>query len=274
MKTSKIGQIIKWIFIVFFTIFCLAPILWMGLSSFKGTDELYLFPPILIPKKITIDNYTYILSKGNFLRYFANSVYVSVVATILTVAINTMAGYALAKFRFRGRDFFLILFIATLMIPLEVIMIPIFKMVSMLKLSNTFLGIIIPPSASPTGIFIMRQYMLGIPDELIEASYLDGASEWKIFVRIILPLARPVLAVLTIFSFMWRWNDYLWPLIVLNDPKKYTIQLAISNFMGQYTVDWNSILAMGIIGILPILVIYIVFQRYFVSGMVTSGLKG
>jgi alpha-1,4-digalacturonate transport system permease protein len=166
------------------------------------------------------------------------------------------------------------LFISTLMIPLEVIMIPIFRVITKLGMANSLLGIIIPPSASPTGIFIMRQYILGIPDEIIEAAYLDGASEWNIFTRVIIPMSKPVIAVLTIFSFMWRWNDYLWPLIVLSDPKKYTIQLAISNLMGQYTVDWNSILAMGVIGIFPLLIIYFVFQKYFVSGGLSTGLKG
>jgi alpha-1,4-digalacturonate transport system permease protein len=274
MRPIKFGAIIKWIVIIFFIVFCLLPLIWILLSSFKGTNELYLFPPTIIPKEGTLDNYRYILSKGNFLRYFFNSLFVAIAATILTVFINTMSGYALAKFNFRGRNFFLMLFISTLMIPLEVIMIPIFKIVSNLGLANTLLGIIIPPSASPTGIFIIRQYILTIPDEIIEAAYIDGAPEWKVFTNIIVPMARPVIAVLTIFSFMWRWNDYLWPLIVLSDPKKYTIQLAIANFMGQYTIDWNSILAMGVVGIIPLLIIYIIFQKQFISGVVTSGLKG
>lgn len=274
MRSLRVGIIIKWVIILFLLVFCLLPLLWMALSSLKGTEELYLYPPTVIPREPTLDNYNYILSKGDFLTYFFNSFFVAVFATLLTVTINTMAGYALAKFEFKGRFFFLMLFISTLMIPLEVIMIPIFKVLATLGLSNTLIGIIIPPSAAPTGIFIVRQYMLGVPDEIIESAYIDGASEWKVFTRIVIPIAKPVIAVLTIFSFIWRWNDYLWPLIVLNDPKKYTIQLAIANLMGQYAIDWNSILSMGVIGVIPMLIIYLIFQRQFVSGMIASGLKG
>lgn len=274
MIRSSFIKVLKWIIIIFFMMFCIFPLLWMVISSFKNINELYNFPPTLLPNNFTFENFIIVLSKGNFIRYFINSTIVAVSATLLTVLINTMSGYALAKFDFIGRSFFLMLFISTLMIPLEVIMIPIFRVITKLGMANSLLGIIIPPSASPTGIFIMRQYILGIPDEIIEAAYLDGASEWNIFTRVIIPMSKPVIAVLTIFSFMWRWNDYLWPLIVLSDPKKYTIQLAISNLMGQYTVDWNSILAMGVIGIFPLLIIYFVFQKYFVSGGLSTGLKG
>ena len=185
-----------------------------------------------------------------------------------------MAGFALAKYRFRGDTFLLIAFISTLMIPLEVIMIPIFKVISFLGLYNTLWGIIIPPAATPTGVFLMRQYMLTVPNDLLEATRIDGAGEWRIFWSIILPIAKPILAVLAIFSFMWRWDDFLWPLIVISEPSKYTVQLAISNFIGQFDVDWGSLLAMSVVTMIPVLIVFLIFQKYFVSGMVTSGVKG
>lgn len=159
------------------------------------------------------------------------------------------------------------------MIPLEVIMIPIFKVISFLGLYNNLLSIIIPPAATPTGVFLLRQYLLSVPDELLEAARIDGASEWRIYSRIILPVCKPILAVLAIFSFMWRWDDFLWPLIGISDPSLYTIQLALSNFIGEFNVDWGSLLAMSVITMIPVLVVFLMFQRYFVSGMVTSGMK-
>ncbi|MGO4272030.1 carbohydrate ABC transporter permease, partial [Paenibacillus sp. TAF58] len=136
------------------------------------------------------------------------------------------------------------------------------------------LAIIIPPAATPTGVFLMRQYLLTVPEELLEAARMDGASEWKIYWRIILPIAKPMLAVLAIFSFMWRWDDFLWPLVAISDPSKYTIQLALSNFIGEFNVDWGSLLAMSVITMIPVLAVFLAFQRYFVSGMITSGMKG
>jgi alpha-1,4-digalacturonate transport system permease protein len=251
----------------------LIPVIWVALSAFKGGTELFAWPPTIIPKRFTLDNFIVAFNKGNFGLYFWNSTYSTIAATIITLIINTMAGYAFAKFKFKGNHFIFLAFISTLMIPLEVIMIPIFQVLKMFKMYNSIWGIIIPPAATPTGVFLMRQYLLSVPDELLEAARIDGASEWKIFYRIIIPIAKPVLAVLTIFSFMWRWNDFLWPLLVINNPKLYTMQLAIANFSGQFSVDWNSLLAMAVVTMIPVLVIFLIFQKQFVRGMVVSGMK-
>ena len=159
------------------------------------------------------------------------------------------------------------------MIPLEVIMIPIFTVISQLKLYNNYLGIIIPPAATPTGLFLVRQYLLTVPNELLESARIDGAGEWKIFWRLIVPIAKPILATLAIFSFTWRWNDFLWPLLVIGKPEMYTIQLALSNFIGEFNVDWNGLLAMSVVTMLPVLVMFLIFQKQFVKGMATSGMK-
>ncbi|WP_339241884.1 carbohydrate ABC transporter permease [Paenibacillus sp. FSL R5-0517] len=252
----------------------LLPVLWVVISALKTNSDLYSFPPKLWPDPVTFEHFREAFKKGNFGLYFMNSTIVTLSSTLLLLLINSMAGFALAKYRFRGSSIILIAFISTLMIPIEVIMIPIFKVLSALGMYNSLLAIIIPPAATPTGVFLMRQYLLSVPDELLEAARMDGAGEWKIYWSIILPIAKPILAVLAIFSFMWRWDDFVWPLIAISDPSKYTIQLALSNFIGEYNVDWGSLLAMSVITMLPVLIVFMVFQRYFVSGMITSGMKG
>ncbi len=272
MKVSK--NLMVYLVLIIISAFFLLPVIWIVLSSFKAGTSLYKWPPELIPSQPSIENYIIAFKKGNFGLFFYNSFMVTILSTMVTLVINTMAGFALAKYKFKGRDFLLIGFISTLMIPLEVIMIPIFQVITKLNLYNTFVGIIVPPAATPTGLFLMRQYLLSVPDELLEAARIDGASEWRIFVKLILPISKPVLSVLTIFSFMWRWNDFLWPLIVISTPEKYTVQLAISNFVGQYNVDWNGLLAISVITMIPVLIVFLIFQKQFVKGMVTSGLKG
>lgn len=249
------------------------PVIWVILSSLKDSTELYSWPPKFIPDNPTLENFMAAFDKGNFGRYFLNSTIVTVTATFLTLLINTMAGYALAKYRFKGDTFLLIAFISTLMIPLEVIMTPIFIVISKLGLYNTLWGIIIPPAATPTGVFLIRQYLLSVPDDLLEAARIDGAGEWKIFWTIIIPIAKPVISVLAIFSFMWRWDDFIWPLIVISDPTKYTVQLALSNFIGEYNVDWGSLLAMSVVTMIPVLIVFLVFQKQFIQGLATSGMK-
>lgn len=271
LKTSS--KISLYLLLIGLAALWLFPVLWIVLSSFKTNNDLYQFPPRFWPSPITFEHFTDAFEKGNFGRYFMNSTIVTVSSTVLLLLINSMAGFALAKYRFKGDTILLIGFVSTLMIPLEVIMIPIFKVLSFLGLFNSLLALIIPPAATPTGVFLLRQYLLSVPDELLEAARIDGASEWRIYSRIILPVCKPILAVLAVFSFMWRWDDFLWPLIGISKPSLYTIQLALSNFIGEFNVDWGSLLAMSVITMIPVLVVFLVFQRQFVSGMVTSGMK-
>ena len=249
------------------------PIIWIFLSSFKNQSELFTYPLTMLPADPTLENYKAAFKTGNFIRYFNNSLFVAVVSTLITIMINTMAGYALSKYIFKGRDTIFFLMIATLMIPLQVILVPIFILEKNLGLLNSLWGIIIPPAATPTGIFLSRQYMLTIPNSLIEAARIDGAGEWFIFQRIILPLAKPIIATLAIFSFMWRWNDFLWPFIVIANQKKYTLQLALANFVGQYDVDWSKLLSMTVISIIPLIIVFLIFQKYFIKGMTSGGVK-
>lgn len=266
-------QVLIYVVLIAVTAVYLFPILWIIISSFKDGSELFRWPPTLWPEEPTLQNYIQAFQAGNFVRYFANSAFVTVAATIITVIINTMAGYAFAKYRFKGDTFLFVFFIATLMLPLEVLMIPIFQVIKEFHMYNSFWGLIIPPAATPAGVFLLRQYFLTVPKDLMEAARIDGASEVRIFVRLMLPAAKPAMSVLAIFSFLWRWNDYMWPLLVIRDTEKYTVQLALANFAGQYTVDWNSMLAMSVVTMIPVLILFLLFQKQFVKGMVTAGMK-
>ena len=250
------------------------PVLWVVFSSFKSLSEIYRIPPPIFPSRWLVSNYTTAVRSFPFVRELINSTTVTVVATVLTLAINSMAAFALSKYSFRGRDAVFLLMLGTLMIPLQAIMIPVYLTMAKLGLVNTLWGIIIPPSATPTGVFLLRQYMITIPDELIEAARIDGAGEWRIFARVVLPLATPALAVLAIFSVVWRWNDFLWPLIVINDPNLFTLQLGLARFSGELVTDWNSLLALTVLTMLPVTVLFAFLQRYLVSGIAATGIKG
>ncbi|MFP4375290.1 MAG: carbohydrate ABC transporter permease, partial [Spirochaetaceae bacterium] len=222
------------------------PVLWIILSSFKGLSEIYRSPPTFLPQEWVFTNYGEAIVEFPFLRYLWNSVLVTASATLLTLVINSMAAFALSKYQFPGRNVIFLLMLATLMVPIRVIMLPVYLMIARLGMANTLWGIIIPPSATPTGVFILRQYMLTISDELIDAAEIDGAGHFHIYARIMLPLSAPALAVLTVFSVMWRWNDFLWPLIVISKERLFTLQLALARFRGELVTDWNYVLSMTV----------------------------
>ncbi|MCU0513180.1 MAG: carbohydrate ABC transporter permease [Anaerolineae bacterium] len=221
----------------------------------------------------SFENYTRGVTRFNFWTYLWNSVIVTVAATILTLLVNSMAAFALSKYEFRGRDAIFVLTVSTLMVPISVILIPVFLVITEIGWTNTLIGVIVPGAATPTGVFLLRQYMLTIPDELIDSARIDGASEWRIYLQIILPLARPALAVLTIFSVMWRWNDFLWPLIVLTRSELFTLQVGLNSFQGDLQTQWDLVLAMTVLTLLPITLVFAVLQRYITTGIATTGMK-
>jgi alpha-1,4-digalacturonate transport system permease protein len=195
------------------------------------------------------------------------------VATILTLLFNSMAAFALSKYKFAGRSGVFLLIIGTLMVPPAIVLVPNFLVVSELGLLNSLWGVIWPAVATPTGVFLLRQYMLTIPDELLDAARMDHASEWRIYWRIVLPLAAPALAVLAIFSVMWRWNDFLWPLIVLSRNEQFTLQLALNAFQGDLVTQWHYLLAMTVITLLPITLVFAFLQKYIAQGIASAGVK-
>ena len=223
---------------------------------------------------LALNNYSDPLERFNFLQYFRNSVIVTVSATALTLLFNSMMAFALSKYRFPGRDWTYGLFLVTILVPSTVVLAPQFLIVMSFGWLNNLLGVIIPTLATPTGIFLLRQYMLTLPDELLEAARVDGASEWFIYWRIILPLSAPAMATLAIFSIMWRWNDFLWPLVVLTRSDNFTIQVALNLFESQHDTQWHYLLAMTVLSMLPITIIFAFLQRYITTGIATMGLKG
>ncbi len=249
------------------------PLVWMFLGSFKSPTELAQRPPTFLPESWALTNYTEALGRFNFVQYLTNSVLVTVGATVLTLAINSMAAYALAKYNFRGRTALFLITLATIMIPLQVILIPVYQVVASLGLVNTLWGMIIPAAATPTGVFLLRQYMLTIPDELIEAARVDGSGEFRTFWQIILPLSAPALAVVAIFSIMWRWSDFLWPLVVAQSEAVYTLPVALARFNAELTVPFNLILAMGVVSTIPVLILFLIFQKQIATGIANTGIK-
>ncbi|MFV0412110.1 MAG: carbohydrate ABC transporter permease [Oscillospiraceae bacterium] len=253
----------------------LFPIVWMVLSSFKTSGELFSYPLKLFSATPSLDHYVSVL-KGGFMNYMGNSLFLAVVGTLITLVISSMCGYALAVYRFEisyVNKVFAIFLLGTL-IPGETLIISQFTVISELGLYNNIWGCILPVVTTTTGIFMYRQHYMSVPLSFVEAARIDGASEFSIFTRVMLPLASSVTVTLTIFSFMWRWNDYILPLLVLSDQKKYTIQIAIKNFIGFNGVDWNSILAASVLSILPIVVIFLFLQKYIIGGISASGEKG
>ncbi|MCA9964886.1 MAG: carbohydrate ABC transporter permease [Anaerolineales bacterium] len=219
------------------------------------------------------NNYTEPLQRFNFLVYLRNSVFVTITATLLTLLINSMAAFALSKYNFRGKNSIFVIIISTLLIPISVVLVPVFLVITTIGWNNSLWGVIIPGAATPTGVFLLRQYMLTIPDELLEAARIDGAGEWRIYWQVVLPLARPALAVLTIFSVMWRWNDFLWPLIVLTRSEVFTLQVGLNSFQGELNVQWHYVLAMTVLTLLPITVVFAFLQKSITTGIATTGMK-
>ncbi len=251
----------------------LFPLYWMFATAIRPRKELFSGEFNLFPSELVWSNFSEAWGKLPFTQFYINSIVIAVVAVAVTVFINLLAGFTFAKYEFPGRNILFLLLISTLMIPIQVIMVPEFLIVSQLGWVNTCAGVIAPRAAEAFGIFMVRQFMVSIPDELLEAARLDGASEFKIFLRVVLPLSWPVIAVLTIFTFMWRWNDFAWPLVVLQERSTYTVPLGLNLMKGQFFTDWTGIMSMSLVSILPMLLVFIFFQRYFIQGMATTGMK-
>ena len=222
---------------------------------------------------LATENYTGLFERFNFLRFLWNSTFITVVATAIMLLVNSMAAFALSKYKFRGRTTVLMLVIGTLMSPQTVVLVPLFLITRELGMLNSLWGVIIPGAATPTGVFLLRQYMVTIPDEILDAARMDKASEWKIFWRIILPLSAPAIAVLAILAVMWRWNDFLWPLIVLSETENFTLQLALNSFQGEMQTEWSSLLAMTVLTLLPIAMVFMFLQKYIATGIASTGGK-
>jgi multiple sugar transport system permease protein len=252
----------------------LAPFLWMVLGSFKPEAELQRVPPTWWPETPSLGNYRQLFDRLDFPRFFANSVLVAVAVTAGNLVFCSMVGYALAKLDFAGKRLLFGLVLAMLMVPGVVTFVPLFVLVSNLGLVNTYPGLILPFLVTPLGVFLMRQFISGLPDELIEAARIDGAGEWRIFSRVIVPLCGPALATLSILTFLSSWNNFLWPLVVAQSEDKYTLPVALALYsIGQNATRYGLLLAGSVVVILPVIALFVALQRYFVQGIATTGIK-
>ena len=252
----------------------LAPLAWMVSVSFMPRGEASHFPPPFLPSMATLDNYRALFATTGVARNFANSLLVSGAITVLSLLVNTMAGYAFAKLRFTGRERIFQLLLAALVVPAQVAMLPLFLLMKQLGLVNSYWGVIVPAMATVFGIFLVRQYARSIPDELIEAARIDGAGELRIFFQVVLPMLKPVLVTLAIFTFMGAWNDFMWPLIVLTDQAHYTLPVALATLSREHIMDVEMMMAGAVVTVLPVLLLFLLLQRYYIQGLLLGSVKG
>lgn len=274
MKKVTIGKIIQYTLLIALFVIILYPFIWMLFSSFKTEADIMSWPPKLVWREFTTEAYENIWERIPFLRYYGNTLLFAGGVTIVSLTFDTMAGYAFARLQFKGRNFLFALVLATLMIPFQVIMIPLFYEMFKLNLLNTYIGLILPRATNAFGIFMMRQFFVSLPKGLEEAARLDGCSEYKIFSNIMLPLCKPAVISLAIFHFMYNWNDLLYPLILTTRTEMRTLPAGLATFMGTHVIEHNVLMAGGVLTILPIFIAYCFAQKYFVQGIAMTGMKG
>jgi ABC-type glycerol-3-phosphate transport system permease component len=272
LRRSRAGLVVR-IVLAAVTAVVMAFPLWIMLTTAFSGQRSFDAKVSVIPHRFSLDNFTRVLDAWPVSQWFGNSVTITVITTILTVVVSVLAGYAFAKLSFPGKNVLFLVMLATMMIPTQAILVPQFRIVNGLGLVGTFWAVIIPGAAATFGIFLARQFMLAIPVELMEAAKLDGAGSLRIFWSIVLPLCKPLLAVLTLLALMYQWNDFLWPLIALKDPDLYTLPIGLQFLQGQYQTDYGALMAMTLIAVAPLVVLFLVFQRFFVQGLATTGLR-
>ena len=264
-----------YLFLVGGLVLMVGPFLWMVLGSIKPEIDFLRNPPTFWPSTVTGDNFGRLFDQLDFPQFFFNSSVIALAVTIGNLVFCPMLGYALAKLRWRGKRVIMAVVLATLMVPAGVTLIPNFILMSSLGLVNTYPGLILPFLAGPFGVFLMRQFMLGVPNELLEAARIDGANEFRIFWTVVLPLATPVLATLGILTFLGNWNSFIYPLVMAQEPEMYTLPVALATFAtGQYQADQGMLMAGSVVLVVPVLIVFILFQRWITEGIATTGLKG
>ncbi len=270
----RIGITLAYAVLILLSVVMIFPFFWMLMSSFKDASQI--FQPRIVPEHPTLENYSTILFSGHyrFPQWFLNSAIIAVCTTSSVLFFDSLLGYTLSKFNFPGKKLIFLLIISTLMIPTEMLVIPWYAMSRAMKWGNTYWGIMFPGMISAFGVFLMRQFMTSIPNDLLDAARIDGMGELKIFLKIALPLVTPALATLAIFNFIGNWNAFLWPLIVSSKPRMYTLPVGLANFSGEAGSDWHLIMTGATISMLPLIVIFIIFQRQIVRGIAMTGLKG
>jgi multiple sugar transport system permease protein len=272
--SRRIARIALYVVLAAGAVAMLFPFLWMVSSSLKGDVALFQTPPRLLPQPFAPGNYSRVLDLFPVGRFLLNSAVVALFSTTLQVLTSAMAAYAFARLRFRGRDALFLVYLGTLMVPFQVTVVPLFIEMKYLGLVNSYGGLILPTIASAFGTFFLRQAFLGLPRELEEAAFIDGAGHWSIFTRIVLPLAKPALATFTVLSFMASWNSFLWPLVIVSSQHLMTLPVGLANLQGEHFTQWNLVMAGTTISVVPVILVYLVAQKHIVRGVALSGVKG
>jgi multiple sugar transport system permease protein len=270
---NRIKALLLHLALVAAVIATLFPPFWMVSVSLMPSAEANRFPPPLLPGSPTLEHYRVLFSRLNLATYLLNSTLIATLVTALSLLINSLAGYAFAKLRFKGRDRLFRLLLASMVIPAQVAMLPLFLMLKEMGLVNTYGGVIVPGMASIFGIFLIRQYALSIPDSLLDAARIDGAGEFRIYRTLVLPLCKPILVTLAIFTFMGAWNDFLWPLIILTDNDLYTLPVALANLLGEHVQDAELMMAGSVLTVLPVVVLFLLLQKYYIEGLILGSVK-
>jgi multiple sugar transport system permease protein len=269
----RAGTALKYLLLTFGAVLMLGPLIWMVLASFKTLPEILAFPPTLLPEQVNLSNYQAVFETADFVRYFINSTIVAVITVGSVLITSSLAGYAFAKFSFPGRDVLFVVVLATLMIPFQVRVIPLYILASDLHLLNTYGGLVLPTLVDAFGVFLMRQYLQSIPNELMESARMDGAGEIRIFFQIVMPLAKPALSALTIFTLVISWESFLWPLLVASSTDMYTLPLGLAQFAGRFLDRTDLQMAASTLTVLPLHEEERDQQRRFIEGMATTGMK-
>lgn len=273
VRTLKV--LLNYALLIAIAVLMLLPMLWLFSTAFKSPNEnLFQFPPQFIPAEPTIENFIQVWESNPFGRYLFNSTLISVLTVILNLLFCALAAYPLARLTFKGREIIFSLIVSTILIPFQIVMIPLYVLAVQFGLRNTYLGVIFPAIASAFGIFLLRQAFQGVPRELEEAARMDGCSELGLWWHVMIPSIRPALVTLAIFVFIGSWSDFLWPLLVLDRPELFTLPLGVANLAGTFTLDWRLVAAGSVISIVPILLLFLIMQQYIVPTETGSGVKG
>ena len=271
---QRVASIFLYALLIAGAVMALLPMVWMVSASVMPGGEASTYPPRFFPSSATLEHYRSLFTRLNLGRYLLNSAFVAIVVTLTSLLINSMAGYAFAKLRFRGREKLFRTLSTGLVLPVQVAMLPLFLLLKNLGMINTYWGVIIPGLASIFGIFLVRQYALSIPDEMLDAARVDGASEARIFWSIVVPGIVPILATLAIWTFLATWNDFMWPLIVLSDESKYTLPVALANLSGEHVQDTELMMAGSVVTVIPVMLVFLFLQRYYIQGVMAGSVKG
>jgi arabinooligosaccharide transport system permease protein len=277
IATRRLGSILLNVFVAIGGIIVAAPLVWMISASFKPLNEIYAYPPTLIPVTFTLKNYDRLFTDWPFWNWYGNSLVIAIIATFTVLFFTSLAGFGFAKYRFTGSRLLFIVLLASTMIPFQLILVPLYIVMSRLSWSNSYLSLVIPFMAPALGIFLMRQFMISIPSELIEAARIDGASEFGIYLRVMLPLARPALAAQAVLTFLGSWNSFLWPLSVLHDRNFFTLPVGISTMIGSVTAGSEppvgATMAAATLVSIPVILVFISVQKQYVAGLTAASVK-